>query len=353
MAETAIKDFKIKEYYTNLVRKIILSYLTSYIFQPMYNLVSDSPKATNALNSEETISQALKAGIIYYENNCFKAKSKFSNKISQILELYGAKYDKFKKAYILPLEKLPANIMQAISNKNMQEQFKYKQVENLLNEIEQKLPEYVEKMIFDKEIEIILDDAGREIKKNTNKITVIEHELDDNQKREIAKSYTNNLQFYIKNFENERIPQMRSKVQELALKGYRLDAVSEMLQKEYGIAQRKAKFLAQNETSIMLAEFKRSTYKKMGFLKFRWSTIMDGKERERHKELNGKIFYYDDPPYIDELKTKKGLPGEDYNCRCQAIPIMDDNPFSTKNYSYLDEEGNIVTRKTKDMTKTA
>ena len=100
-----------------------------------------------------------------------------------------------------------------------------------------------------------------------------------------------------------------------------------MLQREYNIGANKAKFLAQNETSIMLAEYKRVTYQEMGFDKFIWRTIMDGREREEHKKLNGRIFRYDDPPIIDERTGLRGLPGQTYNCRCEAIPYRDDNPF--------------------------
>ena len=37
-----------------------------------------------------------------------------------------------------------------------------------------------------------------------------------------------------------------------------------------------------------------------GFEEFKWITNIDGRERELHKELNGKIFRFDDPPIIDE-----------------------------------------------------
>ena len=98
-----------------------------------------------------------------------------------------------------------------------------------------------------------------------------------------------------------------------------------MIKQEYPKVAYKAKFLAQNETSIMLAEYKRVTYQEMGFDKFIWRTITDGRERELHKELNGKIFRYDAPPVIDERTGQRGLPGETYNCRCDAIPYRDDN----------------------------
>lgn len=184
----------------------------------------------------------------------------------------------------------------------------------------------IDSMVFDNEVITILDDAGNEVKKNVKHLNVIEPELSIEQKREIARTYTNNLKDYvIKDFAHERIPEMRKKIQELVLQGYRPDKVQELLEKEYGIASRKAKFLAQNETSIMLAEYKKVTYKEMGFDKFIWKTIIDGRERDRHKELDGKIFSYDNPSYVDAGKTRTGLPGEDFNCRCTAIPFREGN----------------------------
>lgn len=62
--------------------------------------------------------------------------------------------------------------------------------------------------------------------------------------------------------------------------------------------------------------------------KFIWKTITDGRERELHKQLNNTTWRYDDPPVIDERTGQKGLPGETYNCRCDAIPFSDDSYFS-------------------------
>ncbi len=44
-----------------------------------------------------------------------------------------------------------------------------------------------------------------------------------------------------------------------------------------------------------------------------WYTMSDNKVRSLHAERHGKIFRWDTPP-------QGGHPGEDYNCRCLAIP---------------------------------
>lgn len=68
----------------------------------------------------------------------------------------------------------------------------------------------------------------------------------------------------------------------------------------------------------------------MGFDKFIWKTISDGRERELHKQLNNTTWSYDNPPVIDERTGQTGLPGETYNCRCEAIPFSSDSMIGIK-----------------------
>lgn len=321
---TAIKDFKTKKAYAKLVEDKIIEYFRQVIFQPLFDIIDEPVKATNALDDFEVINRALKAGVIYYDNTGFIAKRKFPNNIARILEKWGAKYNKFKKMYVIDNFKIPEIIKVAIADNKIQMQMKMKAIDDVLTTVQDNIDLFVDEMIFDDEVKTILDDAGQQVKKNVKSIAVIEPELTPNQIKEIQKSYTENMRYYIKDFEKSKIPEMRKRVQELALKGERPDKIAQMLQTEYGVCQRKAKFLAFNETNIMLAEYKKVTYKEMGFTKFKWSTVLDGKERPEHQKLNGKIFYYDFPPIINEATGQRGLPGETYNCRCEAIPIRDD-----------------------------
>ena len=155
-------------------------------------------------------------------------------------------------------------------------------------------------------------------------------------KEKIAETYTNTMNFYVKDFGDERIPLMRQKVQDLVVKGARMDEVRKMLEYEFGVWGNKAKFLSQNETNIMLAELKKVEYQKQGFDKFIWRTITDGRERDLHRHLNGHIYRYDDPPIIDSRTGQRGLPGQTYNCRCTAIPYTENTPFR---HTYIDADG--------------
>lgn len=326
MAITAIKDFKIKEAYTKLVEKALYSYLWDGIYKPMFEIMQIKPII--AKNSLNIIVEALRDGKIIYADGGFKAKTKFTNAQSLQLKKWGAVWDKREKMYRLPESRLPDELRVTLAEVQVNAENQIKLLQGYLEQVEYNIPEIVESMVFDSEVKTILDDAGNEVKKNVKHLNVIEPELSEQQKNEIAKAYTDNMrQYAIKDFANERIPEMRRKIQELVLKGYRTDKIQELLEKEYGIMSRKAKFLAQNETTIMLAEYKKVTYQEMGFDKFIWHTITDGRERDLHKALNGTVWRYDDPPIIDERTGQKGLPGQTYNCRCEAVPYMDDTPF--------------------------
>ena len=341
MSPTAIKDFKTKKAYTKLVQKALFSYLWEGIYKPMFEMLQIKP--TKARNSLDAVTQGLKEGSIYYVNGGFKAKKKFTAAQSLLLQQWGAKFDSREKMYKIDYSSIPMTVRVALADARISAQNTISQIDAFLKEVEANIPYIVDSMVFDNEVITILDDAGNEVKKNVKKLNVIVPELTEEQKQEIAQSYTNNMRFYVKDFEEKRIPEMRRKIAQMVLDGYRTDSIQKMLEQEYGIMSRKAEFLAQNETTIMLAQYKRVTYQEMGFEKFIWSTILDGREREEHKKLNGKIFRYDDPPIIDERTGQRGLPGEIYNCRCEAIPYRDDNILRASN-SYDDVDSWITVK---------
>lgn len=346
MAISAIKDFKIKQAYTKLVEKALFSYLWEGIYKPMFEILDIKPVV--AKNSLNVIVEALRDGKLLYIEGGFKAKTKFTNAQSRQLEKWGAVWDKRTKMYRLPETKLPDKLRVVVAEMRVNAENQIKLLQGYIEQVEANMPYIAETMVFDNEVKTILDDAGNEVKKNVKKLHVIEPELSEKQKAEIARTYTENVRGYvIKDFANERIPEMRRKIQELVLQGYRTDKIQELLEKEYGFMARKAKFLAQNETTIMLSEYKKVTYQEMGFDKFIWKTITDGRERPLHEALHNTVWSYNNLPVIDERTGQTGLPGQTYNCRCEQIPFSDDSPFSYKTASHTAYEKYISSHKVK------
>lgn len=322
-----LKSFELKEKYVRLIEKAMFGYLWQGVYKPIFDVLKIKP----AINSIDTLITALKENRIYYvkELQGFKSTSeRFTNAQSLEFERLGAKYNKFQKIWKLPFDKIPSDLLVAMSENQMLNEQKIKFIQSYIGELQQNMPLIIDNMVFNKEVVKILDDAGNEIHKTVRHINIIEPELTEKQKQEIAQAYTNNIQQYmIKDFADEKIPKMRAMIQQAVLNGYRLDTVEDIIKKNFREVANKARFLAFQETNILMAEYKRVTYQAMGFEKFIWQTRADSRVRDLHKHLNGTVWRYDDPPVIDERTGQKGLPGETYNCYSKDTEVMTDTGF--------------------------
>ena len=84
-----------------------------------------------------------------------------------------------------------------------------------------------------------------------------------------------------------------------------------------------------------MAKFKEVKYKQVGVRKFIWKCVAGTTNhpvRPSHKICDGKIFSWDNPSELDKnglikvggvRKPSDNNPGEDYNCRCYAKPIVE------------------------------
>lgn len=333
-----LKDFRNLKKYSKLIENKIKSDLWEMIYAPMFKILNIKAK-----NSGNVLMDALDRGDIFYTGTGFKAKKRFSNAVSSELIRLGAKYDRFTHTFVIEKNLLSIDLQRTISESVLRAQTKLNMINSFLADVELNLNQIIETMVFTNEVKTILDEVGNEVKVNFKKVNLIEPELTNAQVEQISQDYTYNMQYYIKNWATKKIPALRLRVQEAVLQGYRADQVEDMIKKEYPKMAYKAKFLAQNETSIMLSALKKSMYSEMGFTEFIWQTILDGRERPLHKKLHGKICSFDNPPVIDENTGQTGLPGQTYNCRCNMIPIKRDSVFfdfpQTKDYKDIMKYG--------------
>lgn len=79
----------------------------------------------------------------------------------------------------------------------------------------------------------------------------------------------------------------------------------------------RAKFVARDQVATLNGQVARMRQERVGIRKYIWQTSEDERVRPEHAALNGKVMSWDDPPPF-------GHPGMDYNCRCVALPYLDD-----------------------------
>lgn len=77
----------------------------------------------------------------------------------------------------------------------------------------------------------------------------------------------------------------------------------------------RAELIARDQVLTLNAQITKQRQTNAGVERYVWTTSNDERVREEHQELEGKTFSWDDPP-------GPGHPGEDYQCRCVAFPVL-------------------------------
>lgn len=296
-----------------------------YFYGPLLEELATPMRLVNERGAlVEDLYSALQSGRVTYRNGVFTGK--FNSVISKQLKDMGAVY--FLKTGIggfkIPQSKIPPEIREAIRSADLRHELRLKKIDKKLSEINP--AEVAGKIsssdIFDSSIEW----TDRQVQKSLNGL-VVTPKLSPGERKKIADEWSNNMDLWIRDFTEEQIIRLRKDVQEMVAQGDRHEAIAKVLQANYDITKNKAKFLARQETSLLMAKFKETRYTSANVQEYKWRCVAGSKlhpVRPSHKILDGKIFKWQDPPITTEPNepVRRNNPGQDYNCRCAAIPIV-------------------------------
>ncbi len=297
------------------IARAIYESLYAEIFAPLFAILS--PEKHNA--KDTSLIKALRSRKIQYVNGYFFGS--FTAAISRDLRAIGARYNKLKKAYQIDLGKVPTEVLLAVSEGNLLAKNQLRKVEDFLRAIEGRklsVPE-LEPFFGD-----ILKGLSKQFQATTKRISGRDFEvpLAPSLEETLKEAYTENLDLYINKWQDEQILRLKKVVHQNVEEGFRAENLIESIQREKKISYNKAKFLAKQETSLMVSKYRQIRYEEIGIKKYMWSTSKDVRVRHDHRELQGKIFRFDQPPVTDHTTMARNNPGEDYNCRCVAIPVL-------------------------------
>lgn len=108
--------------------------------------------------------------------------------------------------------------------------------------------------------------------------------------------------------------------QQAAADGKRAAEVAKEIARTNEVTESRALLIARTEVSKANATFNQSRATMAGSEFYQWATAEDADVRESHAELNGQVFRWDSPPYIEGEGHHH--PSEFPNCRCYAIPLF-------------------------------
>lgn len=103
--------------------------------------------------------------------------------------------------------------------------------------------------------------------------------------------------------------------------GMRVEDLRKQIQERFDVTRSKADLLARDQVLSLNAKITQSRQTQAGISKYIWSSSGDERVREMHDDLDGTEQAWDDPPVTNE-DGDTNHPGEDYQCRCVAIPVI-------------------------------
>ena len=135
----------------------------------------------------------------------------------------------------------------------------------------------------------------------------------------------------IKTIPTESLGSMRQIILDGYKQGRTIRDISKDIQEEYNVSKHRAQMFARDQVATLNAQITKMQQQDAGCKRYRWSTSHDARVRDCHRALDGKVFNWNDPPEMWYETKKSGRvytgrrcnPGEDFLCRCIAIPEFD------------------------------
>lgn len=270
-------------------------------------------------NSKPGLIDAIQSGQITFNRGIFSGR--LNSAISKDLQKLGARFDRKTGTYKIGLPSLPIEIKNVISTSAFKFQEKLNKIDRHLAEIVPKTlaSELKTEALFDR----TLWKVEKEFQKSVHNLTIAP-KLTPEQSKRISSEWAKNMQLWIEDFTGKEIKELRANLQKSALSGNRYQSAVKTIKESYGVTANKAKFLARQETALLMAKFKQTRYEEAGVNYYKWGCVAGSPNhpvRPLHRKNEGKVFRWDNPPTVDEQGHRKN-PGQDYNCRCFARPIV-------------------------------
>jgi len=262
--------------------------------------------------------RAILSGRVQYVYDHFEGA--FNLQISKAIREMGGVWDQRRKQWRIIRAKLTPQVSIAIGTSSGKIDRIKQRVEGHLEDLRTlmaKEPQFT----FEQAFSASVNRLGEQFEKGVEGI-IVAPEFTQEMVQSISSKYSHNMNQYIKKWTEESIVRLRDRVLVNTFKGKRAETLVRTIEHDFGVSLNKAKFLARQETSLLMSQYREDRYKSAGVQKYRWLTSGDERVRGYHKRLNGKIFTWDNPPVVDAT-GRRAHPGQDFGCRCIASPIIE------------------------------
>lgn len=128
--------------------------------------------------------------------------------------------------------------------------------------------------------------------------------------------------FWISTLPGDAADKIQKYMMEATIRGERWETLADKILKIPGMNYRRAKLIARTEGAKAASILTQARAESIGCTHFIWRAVLDNRTRPSHRAMNGHVCEYARPPIVEGLPL---IPGQTYNCRCHAEPIIDED----------------------------
>lgn len=306
---------------TEALKKDILRALSREVYRPLEKALAEKNQPT-VKNSKDALVDAIRTGKVRYDGVRFTGTLDAS--VSSTLRELGAVWR--RRGWVLLAEKLPMGVRQALKDADASEAALRVRLDTVLRGIDpQKIADAIDS---EKNFSRTEADVSQKFLRSVRKLSV-QPTLSKHETVRIRQEYTENLRLSIRSWLDSEILRLRRQVAKHVFEGNRYDSLEKVIQQAKGVGERKARFLARQETNLLTAKLKEVRYESAGIEEYYWRAVQGTPAhpvRPLHQKLSdeskaGKTFRFSSPP-ISGTKGEHQNPGEPYGCRCIAVPVV-------------------------------
>lgn len=324
-----------RDAYTYAVERELLDWFKDVFFIPIAAILAryDVPLSSKyqAIKYDETrlnsVTGAIEAGLasgrIQYRDGIFTGK--FSSAITKELRALGATYDGRTQSFSLSLGQVPFNLRTTIALQIEKSKALHSEIISTLATIATHIAESQDLGLnFGPALDMIIPSLDAQLITTFDglKSITIAPNVTPQIREKLTNELTESTQLAVKNFTKEKTLELRKLAEANAFSGGRSDRLAKVIEAQFGVTKRKANFLADQETGLLVSKYREARYAEAGVKDYIWMTSHDDRVRKDHAALDGKRFSFSNPPITNRSTGARNNPGEDFRCRCAARPIV-------------------------------
>lgn len=122
----------------------------------------------------------------------------------------------------------------------------------------------------------------------------------------------------IQSIPNQQLEQVGQVVAEGWASGTRVETIRKQIEERFDVSQSRAELIARDQVGKLNAQLNQERQESLGVTTYTWQSSSDSRVRPMHRDLDGTTHRWDDPPITNE-EGDRNHPGQDYQCRCNAV----------------------------------